>query len=1476
ADQPHGAARPRPALRRQRVGNLYGLGYRVGKSIKVRFESVPELIAVINAPPTHFDIVDGKEVVVNPRTFNGYGSSTRLSNAEGVASSFTISRDLVHTTATSVDASARAKVVAVVANAGVQFEEMKKRANELGQSTVEQISVSRELVASGDDVVLYMSTTRDLWKLPIVDQNGAQVGSLDIWASSSCGEDCVQKGDGRDLWWFTPDHEPFNVLTYSSRAPEDFNPANRIMVGEKVTLGPNEHQSSSKAETKMGGQHNSTAADKSLSVGVNINQNLEFRASFRGRGMAFDTPDLININIQGTGAAGHERRRRGIAIAKGGDRARRVGGVLRGAHQPGARLPRAALRVDGARAGRPRVPQGGLHGRAGLLPGRVHVVGAHLQQARPDVQPALVVDHVQARPHDADQGDGGHAGGAARGRGGRSGGDGAQQSARGRAQRESGAVAREPDNCLDEACLLDDNALIGIEEVGLIPSQGKREVWFLFRFDGVQNIHATIDDNDELDEMHEDNNHAYSLLFHDMANSGYTLQTLRLDPAIAVSPVVASDGSGLTTGYHVTATVLGDTFTRANVLVQLWHGGVGGTGRLIGTVLVPRVTGSTNETKSSEVSIFWATRNPTLFGKQELHAVILHSGFSTEAANVISHVSRTVSVACYGRVDACGVCGGNNGTCGGCDGVALSGKTVDACGVCGGTGSTCCIPKPAQAQWHSVRIDHHHNSNIHNGDTKRTSTNGSSTAAASASSSSSSLVTWVRVGDLVVWENLLDRKVEITGGAYDYNGAPAVDLSRFNGQPDHDRDHDQVDDHGLGVLLAQWIKDLVEVAVDPSGGRHGPAPDSTTKRVTSPVGNAFFETRSTRRKRSNDGSPTDSAGAADTDDDGDKEEEEQYAMSGVCCGPTADKDDHDDDHNRRVARRQANARWSSPPSGRSSSSGSRSLRALVVSKLVELRQQQLLQPLSPAIANSTGTPSPLLPAADWAIARRTAAKHASSTSSETRCLCRAKRNGDETSSLGIGPSGSGSGSAGLGVGPSGLADLAVRAGLAGLGVGPSGLAGLGVGPSGLAGLGVGPSGSAGVGRKLAQSAIRAALGIEGGPKDFVAQLDTMDNPASQALTIIEKAPGAISAVLDPAALVAQAGEALTAIASNPLTLLDATTLPGALAAMPVQYSLNKLDDMLKKCQDEAPQGCSAQWVMSSAGRVGVGVMRHGVAMGVAFLPMAAGMPPSPMGIIGSILPLIRDLIAGVSMGINRVNSGAPALTDRAPLRLTNARSTTEAEASPNNETMSAWADPAQQQQQRGLRSLMAGSRPSGGAKYSTTLVDAVAAPGSDGRRCWRRGGERAAPVLQPGPLPVARPAQHGHPRRHRGRAVGRRRRRVRRVRGRQLDVHRLPGRAARRGPVGCVRHVLRSDGGGLRAQPGHRLRRRVPWRGGAGRVRAVHGRHHGPVAGRVDGLQGRVRWLGSRRLQGRVPRLGPAGLARGTAEQRTRHRLPTQ
>ncbi|ELR14234.1 ankyrin repeat-containing protein [Acanthamoeba castellanii str. Neff] len=76
--------------------------------------------------------------------------------AEGVTSSFEISRDLVHVNAQTDGVSVRAKVMAVAANVAEQAQGMKKRSEELGRSTLEQISVSRDLVASGDDVVLCM------------------------------------------------------------------------------------------------------------------------------------------------------------------------------------------------------------------------------------------------------------------------------------------------------------------------------------------------------------------------------------------------------------------------------------------------------------------------------------------------------------------------------------------------------------------------------------------------------------------------------------------------------------------------------------------------------------------------------------------------------------------------------------------------------------------------------------------------------------------------------------------------------------------------------------------------------------------------------------------------------------------------------------------------------------------------------------------------------------------------------------------------------------------------------------------------------------------------------------------------------------------------------------------------------------------------------------------------------------------------
>jgi hypothetical protein len=295
----------------------------------------------------------------------------------------------------------------------------------------------------------------------------------------------------------------------------------------------------------------------------------------------------------------------------------------------------------------------------------------------------------------------------------------------------------------------------------MIPGQSKREVSFLFSYDGVQNIHATIDDNSEIDEMHEDNNHAYALLFHNKREAGFTLQTLRLDKRITLTPLTSPDGS-FAGGYNVAINVLGDAFTYKNVIVQLWHGAVGPAGRLIATLGLPRVGGSVTSQTRYRVTAYWEVKNPRLYGQQELHAVILQSGFDTEPANIISHVSQTVTVACYGEVDACGECGGRGESCAGCDGVPHSGAIVDMCGVCGGDDSTCCVPLPAQAKLVHIRL-----------------------RGANSDDASAAMVWRVKVGDMVVWENLLDWDVEIKAGlpdARDNNKAFELSALRDHGQ----------------------------------------------------------------------------------------------------------------------------------------------------------------------------------------------------------------------------------------------------------------------------------------------------------------------------------------------------------------------------------------------------------------------------------------------------------------------------------------------------------------------------------------------------------------------------------------------------------------------------------------------------------------------------------------------------------------------
>ena len=134
--------------------------------------------------------------------------------------------------------------------------------------------------------------------------------------------------------------------------------------------------------------------------------------------------------------------------------------------------------------------------------------------------------------------------------------------------------------------------------------------------------------------------------------------------------------------------------------------------------------------------------------------------------------------------------GGRPGSCGGCDGEPHSGVVVDACGVCGGDNSTCCVPRPGQAKLHRVRL--------------------SADALASAGGADDQLVKRVQVGELVVWENLLDWEAEIVAGlglgSYEHLAA-AFNLSAV-------RDHDQ--SIPLKLPLAEDLPSFIQVPSLPS------------------------------------------------------------------------------------------------------------------------------------------------------------------------------------------------------------------------------------------------------------------------------------------------------------------------------------------------------------------------------------------------------------------------------------------------------------------------------------------------------------------------------------------------------------------------------------------------------------------------------------------------------------------------------------
>jgi hypothetical protein len=367
-----------------------------------------------------------------------------------------------------------------------------------------------------------------------------------------------------------------------------------------------------------------------------------------------------------------------------------------------------------------------------------------------------------------------------------------------------------------------------------------------------------------------------------------------------------------------------------------------------------------------------------------------------------------------------------------------------------------------------------------------------------------------------------------------------------------------------------------------------------------------------------------------TDDDGEEEGEErpaEFAMAGVCCAPDGEEEEEEE---AAAAAAAAQGRQ-----------GGRPLRSVVLSMLKEHRrrldrlrafansttannhnlepvQQQARDALRAVAADSAFYDPEVRETSAWDLGGGGGGAETAAMARQIRCLCpnrggsrRVKRIGEDPAVIGIGPKGPAR-------------------------VGPA----LGVGPGAARG---GPPRSMGIGT---QHAIKAELGLLDTGKKSVEKMlsDTVsvDNALAiidQAPTLIDQAPMLVDA---STGLIAAAGDMVTTIASDPLTLITMID-PVTLIAAPAMIPLSMLDRELSKWQASA-EGNSLQYAGATTGRVFVGVLRVGIPLALTLAPLAFGVPVPPTALVSVIAPIVRQ---GVQLADTAAGHyGVPTLTDR--------------------------------------------------------------------------------------------------------------------------------------------------------------------------------------------------------------------------------------
>jgi hypothetical protein len=252
------------------LGDVAGGSLRVGKPVYRRQSDVGGIIAVINRPPTHKDVLDGVTYDINSGDSGTY-AAYETAQMTRVGMSLQVSRDWglsagVETTLG--DPNGTHVTASLNGSYGEHFEET--------TTAFETVSFGTDVKAENDDIVYYSKTDYDVWEYPVYDDN-SRVPTRQLavtfpvpFAGNKGTQNAFISGTSCDSW-YRPNHQINNVWSYPKDATQlkEYDDARGILnTGDQWDMA----SSSGSFETSWGDE---TVSQKSSAVNVGFSAGLE-------------------------------------------------------------------------------------------------------------------------------------------------------------------------------------------------------------------------------------------------------------------------------------------------------------------------------------------------------------------------------------------------------------------------------------------------------------------------------------------------------------------------------------------------------------------------------------------------------------------------------------------------------------------------------------------------------------------------------------------------------------------------------------------------------------------------------------------------------------------------------------------------------------------------------------------------------------------------------------------------------------------------------------------------------------------------------------------------------------------------------------------------------------------------------------------------------------------------------------------------